>query len=458
MIFQLNIIFINKVKKMCLRPIQIYNKSNKISYRGSALIYTIPCGQCEECKKLKSSEYILRSYIQYMDTVSKGGYAYFDTLTYNDENLPIDYGIEHFRRRDVTLTLKRLRVNLERAGYAVKDNLKYFVTSEYGGINHRPHFHCIFYITIPNLDPRVFWKFLNKSWIYGFIDKEKGVIGRVVNSTAALNYVAKYVQKDQEWQNVVDSKIYYLENFNAPIKDYQPFHLQSQGYGANFLNFIPLEDIIKNGYIEIPDKQFIKKKYALPNYYKRKLFYYHDKDKDGKIHWHLNDRGLDYKVNRLDEQIEKVAQNYKDIYNNLNSYNIDPNDKFDVNIAEQVINAMLDDRSYKDFATYVLVYRNKMWNDNDIPDYKTFYKLSLLEGDEDNDLYSNDLEYKQMMRFEMSKIKIHQDRCHEFREFDELYHIFQLVVQFVNYSKDQNIKKINNTRNRLKKVLQFSTV
>lgn len=119
---------------MCLSPIQIYNRSEKISYRGQSLIYTVPCGKCSECKKSKSSEYSLRSYIEYKDTISKGGYVYFDTLTYSDKYLPKDYGIAHFSRKDITLCLKELRVYLTRAGFTVKDNIKYFLTSEYGGL------------------------------------------------------------------------------------------------------------------------------------------------------------------------------------------------------------------------------------------------------------------------------------------------------------------------------------
>ena len=137
---------------MCLNPIQIYNRSEKISFRGQALLYTVPCGKCSECKKQKSNEYTLRSYFEYKDTITKGGFVYFDTLTYNDQYLPKDYGISHFRRADIILFLKELRVYLSRAGYEVKDNIKYFITSEYGGITHRPHYHVLFFITVPDLD------------------------------------------------------------------------------------------------------------------------------------------------------------------------------------------------------------------------------------------------------------------------------------------------------------------
>lgn len=223
---------------MCTQPIQIYNRSSKISYRGQSLLFTVPCGKCSECKKAHSNEYTLRSYFEYRDCESKGGYVYFDTLTYSNSNLPKDYGIAHFNRKHLTSCLKKLRVYLTRAGFQVKDNLKYFITSEYGGKTHRPHYHVLFFINIPNLDVKTFWQFLNKSWIYGFIDRCSTAPSRVVNSTAALNYVSKYVQKDQEWQFVVDQKLSRLsklglsDRFASHLKDYQPFHLQSQHYGG----------------------------------------------------------------------------------------------------------------------------------------------------------------------------------------------------------------------------------
>lgn len=443
---------------MCTNPIQIYNRSSQISYRGQALIYTVPCGQCEECKKLKSNEYTLRSYFEYKDCISRNGYVYFDTLTYNNKHLPKHYGIYHFRRSDIVSCLKKLRVYLTRAGFVVKDNLKYFITSEYGGKTHRPHYHVLFFITIPNLDVATFWEYLNKAWIYGFIDRKSNCASRIVNSTAAINYVAKYVQKDQEWQNVVDAKLSKLRRIGAAdklqdkLKDFSPFHLQSEGYGACFTKYYSIESIMKDGFIQIPDRKYLIKNYAIPTYYKRKLFYYYDKDSDGKLHWHLNDLGKKYKVNQIDNTLSLVEKRYKDITDNLKAYS--SGDNFDLSIVPRLINKYLDGRTLRDFATYVMVYRHKLYTSKrPLPSYKDFYKLSLEQGTIDSHLYDDNLAIRSSFRSRLDQYKITQYRYHQFRDFDNLYLLFKAITNYLNVQSDKETKRKQEIRDRLKLLL-----
>lgn len=440
---------------MCTNPIQIYNRSDKISYRGSALVYTVPCGQCEECKKKKHSEYLLRSYFEYLDCESKGGYVYFDTLTYSNKYLPKHFGIAHFSREDIILMLKELRVYLTRAGFDVKDKIKYFITSEYGGKTHRPHYHVLFYINVPNLDVKTFWRYLNKAWKFGFIDRQSTAPSRVVNSSAALNYVSKYVTKDQEWQNVVDAKLAKLKRLGADyklqdkLKDFQPFHKQSQGYGANFLKYTSLDSIVKNGFITIPDKKYLVKNFAIPMYYRRKMFYTLSKE-DGKLKWTLNDLGVQYKMGQLDNLISDCTQRYIDTFNNLNSYNLA--DDFDVDTVKKLINIYLDGRTFKDFATYLICYRYKLLSQfvKVLPDYRTMYRYSLSSGTTDSYLYNEDVQLQSSFRSRMDQMKITQYRYHEFRDFDNLYHLFRCITQYVNTGKDKHLKKIQELRDRLK--------
>lgn len=442
---------------MCTSPIQIYNRSSFISLRGQALLFSVPCGKCEECKKIKSSEYTLRSYFEYLDCQSKGGYVYFDTLTYSPKYLPVDYKISHFRRADITLCLKELRVYLTRAGFDVKDNLKYFITSEYGGKKHRPHYHVLFYINIPNLDVTTFWNYLNKAWKFGFLDRRATAYKRVVNSTAAINYVAKYVQKDQEWQNVVDAKLARLHRigadsqFAAKLKDFQPFHKQSQGYGANFLKFTSLDDILRNGYITIPDRQFVIKNYAIPMYYKRKLFYYQTKDSEGKYHWHLNSLGVDYKCNQLDSVINQQVDRYQAIIDNLKSYN--HFDSFDLSLVPRLINKYLDGRSLRDFAIYTTVYRHKLWSNPILPEYHDFYRDSLKEGRIESKLYDDNLAVRSSFRSRLDKNKITQYSYHFFRNFDNLYYLFRAITEYFSLQVDKETQRKQTVRDRLKLLL-----
>lgn len=445
---------------MCTNPIQIYNRSSKISYRGQSLIFTVPCGQCEECKKVKSNEYTLRSYFEYQDCISRGGYVYFDTLTYSNALLPKHYGISHFSREDITLMLKELRVYLTRAGFDVKDNLKYFITSEYGGKTHRPHYHVLFYISVPNLDVQTFWFYLNKAWKFGIIDRLSTAPRRVVNSVAAINYVAKYVQKDQEWQLVVDKKLSRLKRILSDskfqeiqnnIKDYQPFHRQSQGYGANFLNYTSLDDILSNGFITIPDRKYIIKNFAVPTYYKRKLFYNLTRDAEGKLHWHLNDFGKEYKVALLDSRITLVTNNYQKILDNLRGYNFN---SFDLSVVPRLINQYLDGRSLDEFSVYCTVYRNKMWSSKKpLPDYKEFYRLSLQEGTIDSRLYDDDLATQSSFRSRLNQYRITQYSDPDFRNFDNLYYLFKAITDYFNLGINDSVKRVQSVRDRLKLIL-----
>lgn len=448
----------------CLNPITIYNKSENISFRGSSLVYQVPCCTCANCRKNKENEYKLRSFIEYQSTLSKGGFVYFDTLTYNNANLPKTNGISHFRKEDIQMMIKKLRVYLNRDGYDAYKNLKYFVTSEYGGKKHRPHYHCIFYISF-SIDVKKFWRYLNKAWIYGFIDRMKTSPKRIVNSECALNYVAKYITKDQSWIDAVDEKVEQLQKrcidpilFKNVAKQLQPFFLSSKGYGKDLLKFVNIADILKNGYISIKDRNIFRTKYAIPMYYTRKLFYDLQKKEDGSIHWHLNDFGINYKVNRLDEKIAMVAKHYETVYNNIDAYNIN-NALVDVDYLKYYLNYFLKNRTFSDFAKYLLVYRNKLYHPIyrklglELPDYKEFYRLGLVEGKRFNKTTLDNPKYSSYYKKIYKDWMITQDYCSDFEDFDELYKLFKFIERPTEEGLDKESRRIARLRSRLKLII-----
>ena len=107
---------------MCLQPLTIRNPTKAVNTDGGQLLkMTVSCGHCVECVQAKRNEWFIRCHYECERTFSKGGYVYFDTLTYADEHLPrlshhikniAEYGIadfscfshEHFKK-----FLKRLR-------------------------------------------------------------------------------------------------------------------------------------------------------------------------------------------------------------------------------------------------------------------------------------------------------------------------------------------------------------
>ena len=433
---------------MCNHQISIYNRSSSINFLGNAFKFEVPCGKCIECQQAKHQEYLLRALMEYRQTTEiNNGFVYFDTLTYSNKHLPRFKGMPCFRKKDLSVCLKKLRVYLERAGYDVKGHLKYFITSEFGGKTHRPHYHVLFFISIPNLDVKKFWKALRKSWIYGIIDRYKTCPNRVVNSSAALSYVAKYVGKDQEWNEESHTNGLAYTN-KVGLTNFQPFHLQSQGFGANFLNFVSLETILKKGIIEIKEKGYIKR-FQLPNYYKRKLFYYFDKDEQGKVHWHLTEDGIEWKCNRLEDKIQNCEQRFRDIYYNLGY--LDP-------MVKTEIDYLLDGRSLRDFAEYVSVYRNKMWlsDSTELPSLKDFYRSSFLEGEYINPFYTDNSNDNRYYR-EVFRDFVIDENDYRFQDrfycFDRLLSRFRQLPQQIADAKEKVEKEREALRSRLKLVL-----
>lgn len=96
----------------------------------------VPCGKCPICLSKKRQKWLVRLQSEFKYCLS----AYFVTLTYDDEHMPIKNGMQSLCKRDVQLFMKRLRKSTK--GY----KLKYYLCSEYGSHTMRPHYHMILYL------------------------------------------------------------------------------------------------------------------------------------------------------------------------------------------------------------------------------------------------------------------------------------------------------------------------
>lgn len=206
------------------------------------------CGRCKACRITRTSMWSLRL-LHEKEYWEK---SCFVTLTYDDEHLPIDEGLD---KPEFQRFMKRLRKNTKR-------KIKYFASGEYGekckvcGLNHlscqctkfiedvgRPHYHAI---------------------LFGFSQDEKEIIeenwycGMVHVGTCtkdSIKYVASYIQKKWTGQKAID------EYKGKAI----PFQVCSQGLGARWM-----EDNKQRLY----SKMYITRngiKCPLPKYYKDKL-------------------------------------------------------------------------------------------------------------------------------------------------------------------------------------------
>lgn len=166
----------------CFHPVPVNIVIGKCEFK----CVPVPCGKCEACLSRRAHEWQLRL----KEEMNQASSAFFITLTYNEENLPIkkfeyleestgevyDCSAPMVEPKDVQLFLKRLRKRV----YPHK--IRYYCVSEYGPKNWRPHYHMILFNLPRYLNPH---RLLEKTWGKGFVTVSKVTIGRIA-------YVTKY--------------------------------------------------------------------------------------------------------------------------------------------------------------------------------------------------------------------------------------------------------------------------
>ena len=87
----------------------------------------------------------LRAYFHYEGLKRMAGncFAFFITLTYNQNSLPYYLGKPCFFSKDIERLIHALRNRVQRK---YNCDFEYIVTKEYGDTTERPHYHCVFYV------------------------------------------------------------------------------------------------------------------------------------------------------------------------------------------------------------------------------------------------------------------------------------------------------------------------
>ncbi len=370
---------------MCYRPIKIVNRSRFLSsLHNEKYFYYIPCGKCVDCQKQKSNEWYFRAFSEFHDCVGSDSknFVLFDTLTYSPEHLPRFMGYPCFSYNDVKRFFARLRINLDRAGYDVDNNLRYFLTSEFGthprdGVTYRPHYHLLFYCSVPNLRPVDLSYFISDAWNLGFTDgakykgsyyvnKKRVFHSRLSDSIFVCKYVSKYVMKSSAYSALFESRkiecinkvlsskfsqfvpfekgnyrsFYMFYNYdessaanwlrssegrkfqNKLNRFFGQFHLQSLGFGLGALGNVDLKELFETGSLFIPDNKKVVMRVSLPTYYKRKLFY-KQVVVDGVKYWCPTEFGKQYLNYRERSLFDFVKNRYSDVIRN-NCLDMDP--------------------------------------------------------------------------------------------------------------------------------------
>lgn len=324
--------------------------------------------------------------------------------------------------------------------------LKHLCTMEYGGQWHRPHYHILFFFLLP-ISPEKFDELVRRAWHpFGMTDsyKKDGSLklpkDKVINANGAIAYVSKYCIKQDDFYNwfvkfccarelcrkglielgTIDSysdiplpdfktkrevyayareilgdklfravtpKVYLSNNFGASL--IHKYDIQDGEMKLNRDYIYTFETGLVNIYAKKDGKLSISNTIKLPQYNKRKLFYKSIKDFDSTNHWELNDDGMDFTLSRVNKRIELLATRYQRIYDNLPNYIF----RFDdlnksVEATRNKILGLLNGRGLSDFATYIAIYKGRLFDNFDFPD---LYDLSVKDKRiySDNDVYQS---------------------------------------------------------------------
>ena len=231
-----------------------FNASHSIRSNG---YQEIPCGNCIGCKLEKSRQWSVRM----MHEARYHPENCFLTLTYNDENVPQDFGLN---LRHWQLFMKKLRRSLPQ-------KIRFFACGEYGDLNGRPHFHAVIFGYDPP-DKTDFAKSgsgellarsktLDRLWGHGSVTTQD-----VTHKSCA--YVARYVTKKiKSGDEFGASRYYRLSPVDGAYHTVRPeFAVMSRrpGIGSAFArdfksDFYPSGYLVVGGVRQAPPRYYLSR-------------------------------------------------------------------------------------------------------------------------------------------------------------------------------------------------------
>lgn len=188
---------------MCLSPLLKY-VTNGTTGRMSR---RIPCGKCPECTQKKINDWTIRIDKE----LERSYFPYFVTLTYNNENLPINPSYEDIdtktgeiltidassslRKKDVQDFFKRLRKSHTKK-FPDSPPLKYMAVGEYGTKFGRPHYHIILLNCMDKSLIDQAWSKAKRVGHNTFFYSPIGFVHYPSLTAGAVKYVLKYLSKE----------------------------------------------------------------------------------------------------------------------------------------------------------------------------------------------------------------------------------------------------------------------
>lgn len=260
----------------------------------------VRCGKCLACLSYRQAGWLVRLR---QEIETRGG-AYFATLTYNDDHLPMftptawnvldRTPVPCVSKKDVQKFHMDLRKRFQQGffldrsvpGKTIRFRLSsdlrfsFYLTSELGPNGKRPHYHGI-YFGLPD-DPFLVELLFRDTWKNGFITCEPA------QSSAAAAYVSKYLINDSF----------------VPLPTNDPgyprmFSLMSKGLGSSYLDNEKLMDWHRSAPLDRCFHPDGSKREILPRYWKDRIF-------DSDMRASLLDKALD--LSRAKEEALSVME------------------------------------------------------------------------------------------------------------------------------------------------------
>ena len=221
----------------------------------------LPCRQCDTCLQERTNEWKMRLAHESEMSEKNGPFSKFVTFTYEPKNLP---PYSFLRYSDVQKALKRLRKKVP--------SFRYFVASEYGEKNNRPHYHILFFgLDLPDLKrenklnghAQFSSKILNEAW-------GKGRVQMGTLSEGGMKYVNNYLLKEQgphqKWLIQEDwaftrKQILFMRNWQETEEHYtEVIESKDEFYAAYADESLGVEDSKYISYWQEDGKYFVERK------------------------------------------------------------------------------------------------------------------------------------------------------------------------------------------------------
>lgn len=240
-----------------------------------------PCCSCPSCRRVKANDWLVRSYFEFLGNHRQ---AFFVSLDFDDEHLPMIDGQPCFDSQIMRKFLKRLRNTI--------GSFRYFYSTDFGGFLKRPHYHIIILpscrFTLPE-----FFSAIKKTWQQGHYTNVECVDSVHNDKLKALQYVVSYSTKDITF--TLDKDIKNLE------ARFRPRVQASKGFGLRALEEgIITPEMIKAGKeISLPVGRNGKLvKFPIPRYYEMKYCYDYYINESGQSRLRKNEFGVEVSIAR----------------------------------------------------------------------------------------------------------------------------------------------------------------